>query len=104
MCGVCGEIVFGGERASAARVERMTDGGLRITGMGLGGNEFARIQVGFEAILYVAEGESVVVDQYGNVDEFTGTAFIDRPFNRRVFDIEPVKDSADSSPIRTRTR
>jgi hypothetical protein len=87
------------------RVERMTDGGIQITGAGLGNNEFARVEVGFEAVLYIGEGGRVVVDQYGNVDEFTGgVSFIGRPFDRRSFEYEPVKDAADSSPIRTRAR
>jgi hypothetical protein len=86
------------------RVERMSDGGLKLTGSGLGENEFARIEVGYEAVLYVTQDQYVVVDEYGNVDEFTGTSFITRPIDRRAFDYEPVKDAADSSPIRTRSR
>ena len=86
------------------RGQRMSNGGLRLIGVGLGKNEFARIEVGYEAVLYVGEGDYVVLDQYGNVDEFTGTAFIDRPIERRSFDFEPIRDAADSSTIRTRTR
>lgn len=87
------------------RVERMSDGGIQITGTGLGRNEYARVEVGIEAVLYVGDGGRVVVDQYGNVDEFTGgVSFIGRPLDRRSFDYEPVKDAADSSPIRTRAR
>lgn len=87
------------------RVERMSDGGIQIVGTGLGKNEFARVEVGIEAVLYIGEGGRVVVDQYGNVDEFTGgVSIIGRPLDRRSFDYEPVKDAADSSPIRTRAR
>jgi hypothetical protein len=86
------------------RGQRMSNGGLRLIGVGLGKNEFARIEIGYEAVLYVGEGDHVVLDQFGNVDEFTGTAFLDRPIERRSFEFEPIKDAADSSTIRTRTR
>ena len=85
-------------------VEMMSDGGLRIVGAGLGENEFARVEVGFEAVLYLGEGDRVVLDQYGHVDEFSGISFLDRPLDRRSFRYAPVKDSADTSPIRTRAR
>jgi hypothetical protein len=85
-------------------VERMSDGGLRLTGAGLGDNEYVRVEVGYEAVLYLANGEVVVLDKHGNVDEFTGRTFVERPLDPRAFDWEPVKDAADSSTIRTRAR
>ena len=84
--------------------ERMSDGGLRLTGVGLGENEFARVEVGYEAVLYIGNGEVVVLDGHGNVDEFTGRTFVERPLDPRAFRWEPVKDAADSSTIRTRLR
>ena len=49
-------------------VEVMSDGGLRIVGAGLGKNEFARVEVGFEAVLYLGEGDRVVIDFEGVCD------------------------------------
>jgi len=92
--------------ATMVTAEKMSDGGLRLTGSGLGKNEFARVEVGYEAVLYITNGEVVVLDRNGNVNEFTGRTFIERPVtgDMRAFDWEPVKDAADSSTIRTRSR
>lgn len=90
--------------ADKVTVEVMSDGGLRVTGANLGENEFARVEVGREAVLYITNGEVVVLDRHGNVNEFTGRTFVERPIDPRAFDWEPVKDAADSSTIRTRSR
>ena len=87
-----------------ARVERMSDGGLRISGVGLAPNEFVRVEVGFEAVLYLGAGDYAVLDRFGNVDEYTGTTMIGTPLERESLEWEVIKDSADQSPLRSRIR
>ena len=87
-----------------ARVEKMSDGGLRITGIGLADNEYVRVEVGYEAILYLGAGDMAVLDRAGNVDEYTGTTMIGTPLDRAALEFEVIKDSADQSPLRSRIR
>jgi hypothetical protein len=86
------------------RVEKTPEGGLRFIGAGLGKNQFARVEVGFEAVLFIADGQVVGVDQNGLVDEVTGgVSFMDVAGDEDL-DYEPVRDAADLSPVRTRVR
>jgi hypothetical protein len=66
--------------------------------------EWGIVEIGFDTTLYLADGQSVTFDEYGNVTNFDGIAHIYHPLDDAIYSDEPIENAADASPSLTRVR
>lgn len=84
--------------ASAFTRERTSEGGVRLCFQGAA-NEWGVVEIGLETTLFLAKGQCVEFDAYGNIVRFDGISHIYQPLLDAIMNDEPVDDATDASPI-----
>lgn len=67
-------------------------------------DEFGVVEVGRDTMLFLAGGQCVEFDQYGNVLSFDGISHIYHPLSDAIFYDETVENAADASPAFSKPR
>jgi hypothetical protein len=67
-------------------------------------DEFGVVEVGRYTILFLADGQCVEFDRFGNVVKFDGISHLYHPLSDAVFFDEPVENAVEASPAFAKRR
>jgi hypothetical protein len=87
--------------ASAFTKEDLEGGGTKLT---YNGDDYGRVDIGIGTVLFLGNGESVVLDGTGHVTRFDGVAHVYHPIDEFSWYEEPIENVSDASVAYPRGR
>ncbi|MCE9636417.1 MAG: hypothetical protein K8T90_11995 [Planctomycetes bacterium] len=99
-----GERVIVVEPASQFKLTELNAPGAAVRLCYQGKDDFGVVYVGTDTVLFLAPGECVVFDQYGNVTSFDGISHMYHPLSEELPYEESVESAADASISRSSRR
>ena len=83
--------------------EDIGDGGLRLCFQG-GADDWGVVEIGLETTMFLAAGQCVEFDTYGNVVRFDGISHVYRSMLDAILTDDPIENAIDASPSYSKDR